>query len=84
MFGGESIAKEKELETIGFRVYVFKGGYLHDDVKGKVVLLDKSGKQIESKMFNHWDELITAIRKLIGKAGYHKVWQDGYWEFEEK
>ena len=82
--GGESMAKIKSLETIGFRVYVFKGGYLRDDIKGNVVLLDKSGKQIASKMFNHWDELIIAIRKLIRRAGYRKVWQDGYWAFEQR
>jgi len=78
------MAKRKNLETIGFRVYVFKGGPLNDEIKGRVALLDKSGKHVDNEMFNHWDELIKAIRTLMRRAGYRKVWKKDYWIFEQK
>ncbi len=76
--------EKEEYATIGFRIYLFKGGNIGDDVKGALVSLGTGDKEIGRKMFNHWDEIPSGIRKLLRKAGYRKQWKGNHWKFEKK
>jgi len=74
-------------KMIHFKVFLHKEGYLNDDAKGNVVLLDEHDKMTFGKAgnipFNHWDEIPKAMRRLVARClGLRKTWQGTYWRFE--
>lgn len=62
---------KQKYETYGFRVYVYKGADCRlNRMQGTIGLLDDKGKMIEEVTFNHSDEIVTKMRKLLSK---HKM-----------
>ena len=80
--------KKTPLKTIGFRVYLYYGGEMNDTAVGTIALLDAHGEQTYGKpgqkTFNNWDEIPTAMRRLVSKTlGLRKAWKGKYWEYEK-
>lgn len=76
---------KKELETLGFRIYLYDTGPAGQSAKGKIAFLDKGDTQKKQKTFNHFDEIPGVMRKLLMEAGYVKrAKDDGWWCYEKK
>jgi len=78
------ILPKKEYATIRFMVYLYDGGTVTQEARGTIAFYDKGNKQRDQITFNHWDEILSGMRKLLRRAGYVKRWQDGYWAFKKK
>lgn len=67
--------------TIGFRLYVYKGGGLNHS-SGTVALLNNHGTQIAQRPFNNWDEIPAIMRRLIRrKLKLTRKWHRDHWEY---
>lgn len=73
-----------EYKMLRFKIHLFDKGTVDQEARGNLVFCDKGNKEISHKMFNHWDEISSGMRKLIKEAGYKKKWIDGHWEFVKK
>lgn len=65
-------------------IYLYQDGTPTDEAIGTVAFLDKGDTQINQKSFNHWDELVRGMRKLLSEAGYIKRTDKDGWIFEKR
>lgn len=80
---GNSLLKRKRT-CIRFMIYLYNAGTPNEEAKGHIMFYDKGETQIAKKAFDHWDEILSGIRKLLRESGYVKrTDKDGWW-FEKQ
>lgn len=81
--------REKNLSTIGFRIYLYTSAHAQQTGKGHVVLLDEHGRQSYGKagkrLFGDLDEIPRAVRLLIRDVRrLRRKLHENWWEFSPK
>ena len=75
---------KREYATLRFMVYLYEGGTPTQEARGTIAFYNKGEKQLDQQTFNHWDEIISGMRKLLRRSGYIKRSDENGWLFKKK